>query len=207
MLEEPIPERINALRAQERRRLPTVLTVEEVQRLLKQMAGVPHLVALLLYGSGLRVREALSLRIKEIDFDQRHITVRAGKGDKDRITILPSSAIPELEAQLRVAQALHARDLAQGHGRAPLPHALATKYPNADREWGWQFIFPFSRLSKDPQRKDSPLYRFHLLAGGPKAGTAGGARLPGGHTLRCATALPCIFEAGYDVGSGGGQGG
>jgi integrase len=98
VLEQPIPERINAIRAQERRRLPTVLTLDEVQRLLVQISGVPHLVALLLYGSGLRVREALSLRVKEFDFDRRQITVRAGKGDKDRITMLPDSAIPELEA-------------------------------------------------------------------------------------------------------------
>jgi len=98
VLEQPIPEQINAIRAQQWRRLPTVLTVDEVQRLLVQISGVPHLVALLLYGSGLRVREALSLRVKEFDFDRRQITVRAGKGDKDRITMLPDSAIPELEA-------------------------------------------------------------------------------------------------------------
>ena len=132
VLEQPIPEQINAIRAQERRRLPTVLTLDEVQRLLVQISGVPHLVTLLLYGSGLRVREALSLRVKDIDFDRRQITVRAGKGDKDRVTMLPESATSELEAQIQVAKALHERDLAQDHGRAPLPYALASKYPNAE---------------------------------------------------------------------------
>lgn len=204
VLEQPVHERINALRAQERRRLPTILTADEVQRLLNQMSGVAHLAALLLYGSGLRVREALSLRIKDIDFTRSQITVRAGKGDKDRITLLPASAIPEVEAQLQVAKALHDRDLAQGHGRAPLPHALATKYPNADREWGWQFVFPSSRLSKDPQREDSPLYRFHLhesviqKAVRAAAQQAGLSKPVTPHTLRHCFATH-LLEAGYDI--------
>ena len=204
VLEQPIPERINAVRAQERRRLPTVLTLDEVQRLLIQITGVSHLVALLLYGSGLRVREALSLRVKDIDFDRRQITVRAGKGDKDRITMLPESAISELEAQLQVAKALHERDLAQGQGRAPLPYALASKYPNADREWGWQFVFPSSRLSKDPQRQESPLYRFHLhesviqKAVRTAAQQAGLSKPVTPHTLRHCFATH-LLEAGYDI--------
>ena len=204
VLEQPIPERINAIRAQERRRLPTVLTLDEVQQLLVQITGVPHLVSLLLYGSGLRVREALSLRVKDIDFDRRQITVRAGKGDKDRVTMLSESAIPELEAQLQVTKALHERDLAQGHGRAPLPYALASKYPNAEREWGWQFIFPSSRLSKDPQRQESPLYRFHLhesviqKAVRKAAQQAGLSKPVTPHTLRHCFATH-LLEAGYDI--------
>ncbi len=204
VLEQPVHERINALRAQERRRLPTVLTVDEVQQPLNQMSGVAHLVALLLYGSGLRVREALSLRIKDIDFSRSQITVRAGKGDKDRITVLPESAISELEAQLQVAKAFHERDLAQGHGRAPLPHALATKYPNADREWGWQFAFPASRLSKDPQRMASPLYRYHLhesmiqKAVRAAAHQAGLSKPVTPHTLRHCFATH-LLESGYDI--------
>ena len=204
VLEQPIPERINALRAQERRRLPTVLTLDEVKRLLNQIAGVPHLVALLLYGSGLRVREALSLRVKDIDFDRCQIAVRAGKGDKDRITMLPESATSELDAQIQVAKALHQRDLTQGHGRAPLPYALASKYPNADREWGWQFVFPSSRLSKDPQREESPLYRFHLHESVIQKAVRKAAQQTGlskpvtPHTLRHCFATH-LLEAGYDI--------
>jgi integron integrase len=172
--------------------------------LLDQVTGVPHLVAMLLYGSGLRVRKALSLRVKDIDFDRRQITVRAGKGNKDRVTMLPESAIPELKAQMQVAKALHERDLAQGHGRAPLPYALASKYPNADREWGWQFVFPSSRLSKDPQRPESPLHRFHLhesviqktvRVAAPQAGLA---KPVTPHTLRHCFATH-LLEAGYDI--------
>jgi integron integrase len=162
VLEQPINGRIDALRARERRRLPVVLTTDEVTRLLSHLSGVSHVAALLLYGSGLRVRECLSLRVKDVDVAPRQLTVRAGKGNKDRITVLPARAVAEVETQLQVTKALHERDLAQGHGRAPLPHALDRKYPNADREWGWQFIFPSSNLSRDPQREDSPLYRYHL---------------------------------------------
>ena len=136
--------------------------ITEVASLLSHLSGDCHLAAPLLYGSGHRVRECLSLRVKDVDIAQRQLIVRAGKGDKDRITVLPERAIPELETQLQVAKALHERDLAQGYGRAPLPYALDRKYPNADREWGWQFIFPSSNLSRDPQREDSPVYRFHL---------------------------------------------
>ena len=204
VLDQPIAERINALRAKERRRLPTVLTVDEVQHLLERLTGVNHLAALLLYGSGLRVRECLTLRVKDVDFVQRQITVRAGKGDKDRITMLPERAIPEVQTQLKIAKALHERDLAQGHGRKPLPYALKRKYSNAEIEWGWQFIFPSSNLSRDPQRDDSPLYRYHLHESVIQRAVRAVAKQAGlvnpvtPHTLRHCFATH-LLEAGYDI--------
>ena len=110
--------------------------------MLNQLTGVYHLCTALLYGSGLRVNECLSLRVKDIDLDRREIIIRSGKGDQDRITMLPESIAPELRAHLQMVQAQHQRDLALGQARAPLPHALAAKYPNASQEWGWQFASP-----------------------------------------------------------------
>ncbi|MCX6039887.1 MAG: tyrosine-type recombinase/integrase [Caldilinea sp.] len=162
VLEQPIAGNVEALRARERRRLPTILTVEETQRVLNHLEGVYHLIGLLLYGSGLRVHECLSLRVKDIDFARREIIVRSGKGDKDRVTMLPEKAIPELEAHLAQVRAQHERDLGRGYGMTPLPDALARKYPNSPREWAWQFVFPSASLSKDPRSDDGILYRCHL---------------------------------------------
>lgn len=204
VLSLPLDGKVNALRAQERRRLPTVLSVAEVQQLLSQLSGVSHLIASLLYGSGLRVQECLSLRVKDIDFEQKQIIVRAGKGDKDRVTLLPQSTLPALTSQLEVVHALHERDLAQGHGRVPLPNALARKYPNAEQDWGWQFVFPSTTLSKDPQRDDSPLYRFHLHESTIQRAIIVAAKEAGltkhvtPHTLRHCFATH-LLENGYDI--------
>jgi integron integrase len=107
-------------------------------------------MASLLYGSGLRLTECLNLRIKDIDFEYRQITVRSGKGDKDRMTMLPTSAIAPLKLQLEKAKFIHQQDLAQGFGAVYLPNALERKYPNANREWAWQFVFPSIKRSIDP---------------------------------------------------------
>jgi integron integrase len=200
----PITGDIKALRAKETRRLPTVLTTQEVRTVLKYLTGVNHLVALLLYGSGLRVNECLSLRVKDIDFESREITVRAGKGDKDRMTMLPQSAIPELQAHLELVKAQHARDLALGHGSVPLPDALAHKYPHAAQEWAWQFVFPASGLSRDPRSDDGVLYRWHLhdtvvqRAVRTAAQKAGIAKPVTPHTFRHCFATH-LLEAGYDI--------
>jgi integrase len=140
-----------SLRAEKSHRLPTVLSKEETRQVLTQMTGVPGLMARLLYGCGLRLQECVELRVKDIDFDQRQIIVRDGKGMEDRVTILPDSLIVPLKTQLRQVKRPHEQDLAHGHGAAPLPFALARKYPNADREWGWQYVFRSARLAMDAE--------------------------------------------------------
>jgi integron integrase len=123
-------------------RLPVVLTEDEVRRVLSNLQGTPALVAQILYGSGLRLMEALCLRIKDVDFEKNSIVVRDGKGDKDRITMLPESLKASLQSHLTSVYALHQKDLSEGWGRVELPNALARKYVNAAKEWGWQWIFP-----------------------------------------------------------------
>ncbi|GIV79148.1 MAG: integron integrase [Litorilinea sp.] len=204
VLEQPIIGNVEALRARERRRLPTVLTVEETQRVLNHLEGVYHLIGLLLYGSGLRLQECLSLRVKDIDFARREITVRSGKGDKDRVTMLPEKALPELEAHLVQVRLQYERDLARGYGMAPLPDALARKYPNAPREWAWQFVFPSASLSRNPRRDDGALYRFHLHESQVQRAVHKAARQAGinkpvsPHTFRHCFATH-LLEAGYDI--------
>lgn len=138
------------VRARVRRRLPVVMTPGEVQTVLKELEGTTALVARLLYGSGLRLMEALRLRVQDLDFGHRQITVRSGKGDKDRHTLMPETLIPELQEQLKAVRQVHSADLSAGWGRVVLPHALARKYPNAEAEWGWQWVFPQSRRWRDP---------------------------------------------------------
>lgn len=132
-------------------RVPTVLSVPEVARVLAELQGTNHLMASLLYGSGLRLMEAVRLRVKDVDFDYREIVVRDGKGAKDRVTPLPERAEPDLRAQIEIVAEQHAADLLAGYGSVYLPHALSVKYPNAARELAWQFVFPSSRLSTDPR--------------------------------------------------------
>lgn len=128
-------------------RLPVVLTREEVAAVLDQMEGVPRLVCTLLYGSGVRLLEGLALRVKDLDFRRGEITVRDGKGRKDRRTMLPEALRQPLQGHLWQVREQHEADLALGLGRAPLPDALVRKYPSADREWGWQWVFPASSLT------------------------------------------------------------
>jgi integron integrase len=132
-------------------RLPTVLTCDEVRSVLDLLDGIDRLMAGLLYGSGLRLLECLRLRIKDVDFGQRHILVRDGKGQKDRATLLPRSLEESLRRQIERVGALHQQDLAEGYGRAYLPRALAEKYPAADRQFAWQYLFPSARRSVDPR--------------------------------------------------------
>ncbi len=139
-------------------RLPTVLTREEILRIIDQLHGTHKLMAQLLYGSGLRLMECVRLRIKDIDFDYKTITVRDGKGEKDRVTPLPDSVIPDLKRQIERVRLLHEEDLAAGCGEVHLPYALEMKYPNAARELNWQYLFPAPKRSLDPRSFPSPVF-------------------------------------------------
>jgi integron integrase len=193
---------INALRAKKSRRLPLVLTPTEAHRILAALSGSYQLMAQLLYGSGLRLIECLRLRIKDIDFDQHQIIVRSGKGDKDRVTILPATLIPALQRHLQHVQRLHRADLAAGYGDVYLPYALARKYPDAARQWGWQYLFPAPTLSTDPR---TGLTRRHhadpsgLQKAVKRAVRAAGLTKPVScHTFRHSFATH-LLQNGYDI--------
>jgi integron integrase len=151
VLSRELPWMDDIRRAKRSERLPVVLSREEVAAVLDQMNGVAWLMASLLYGAGLRLMECLRLRVQDIDFVRREIMVRHGKGGKDRRTVLPAVCIDALQAQLAHALRLHEKDLAAGHGAVWLPKALSRKYPNAEREWSWQYVFPSKIRSMDPR--------------------------------------------------------
>jgi integron integrase len=151
VLSESLPGSINAVRADKRVTVPVVMTREEVAAVLSLMDGTAQVVAKLLYGSGLRIMEAVRLRVKDIDYQMKQLTVRAGKGDKDRFTTFPATLTPLLQNHLAGVKTLHQQDVARGHGAVYLPHALARKYPTAATEWGWQYVFPARNLSVDPR--------------------------------------------------------
>jgi len=185
------------------KRLPTVFTPEEARAVLGEMRGVPLLVGRLLYGSGLRLQEALSLRVKDLDFGYAQITVRDGKGAKDRISMLPKALEAPLQTHLRKVKALHRRDLDEEYGGASVPGALRRKYPNAPFEWGWQYLFPSRRLAQDP-REPGRWLRHHrspstIQKAVRRAVQAAGVPKPGSpHTFRHSFATH-LLEAGYDI--------
>jgi integron integrase len=160
VLNQPLDEIQGAVRAKEKKRLPIVLTVDEVGRLLRQLNGVYWLGACLMYGSGLRLMECLRLRVMHLDFDRRAIYVIDGKGGKDRVVTLADELIVPLQRHLHYVKGVHEKDLADGYGEVYLPYALARKYPNAPREWRWQYIFPAAERSQDP--RSDVMRRHHL---------------------------------------------
>lgn len=151
VLKQSLDQEINAVRANRKITIPVVMTREEVAQIIALMEGVPQLVVKLLYGSGLRIMEAARLRVQDIDYNFKQITVRSGKGAKDRITTFPISVIPLLQNHLAKVRVIHNRDLEQGYGEVYLPNALARKYPNAAKEWNWQYVFPARNISVDPR--------------------------------------------------------
>jgi integron integrase len=152
---------IQRIRARASTYLPVVLSRQEVASLLELMSGVPNIMYRLMYGSGLRHKECRTLRIKDICFDTHQITVRNGKGNKDRVTVLPHSLIRDLANHIQQVAALHRADLKDGHGRVYLPYALKRKYPNADRELGWQYVFPSRNVVKDPRSGEWRRHHLH----------------------------------------------
>ena len=160
VLKQALPYIDHIERAKPAHKLPVVFTRNEVQAVLARLEGTHLLVAALLYGSGLRLMEALRLRVKDIDFERAELTVREGKGAKDRVTMLPGSLIDSIRTHLNRVRLLHNDDLKAGRGEALLPYALKNKYPNASRLWGWQFVFPSKKLSRDPRSNEE--WRHHI---------------------------------------------
>jgi integron integrase len=202
VLEMDLPWLENVVRARMPVRVPIVLPRAEVQRLLAELEGQFHLIAQLLYGSGLRLMEALRLRFKDVDFDYSQIVVRDGKGHKDRVTILPEAVVEPLKLHLHVVREAHKRALKRGFGGVDLPHALAQKYPNAMRDLAWQYVFPAERPGRDPR---TGLVRRHHLhetsvqrAIRQAARRAGILKPVGPHTLRHCFATH-LLERGYDI--------
>ena len=201
-LDIDMPEDINALRSKKPVRVPTVMTREETLKLIAMMSGTHQLMAKLIYGCGLRVMECIRLRVKDIDFEMNQIVVRDGKGKKDRITVLPDGVKQALKEHLVYVRRLHQNDLARGYGRVYLPNALAKKYPNADRQWRWQYAFPAKMLSKDP--RSGTKRRHHLHVSSIQKAIRKAVRLSavvkpvGCHTLRHSFATHLLAE-GYDI--------
>jgi integron integrase len=183
-------------------RLPEVFTREEAQRILARMEGMKWLMASLLYGTGMRLREMLRLRVKDIDFQRNQIIVRQGKGDKDRVTMLPLSLKEPLRKHLAKVKEAHENDLREGFGNVELPHALKKKYPQAGREWKWQYVFPAPKRSIDPRSKIES--RHHLdpsvIQKAVKEAIRKASIIKHGscHTFRHSFATHLI-EAGYDI--------
>jgi len=196
------PDEINAARAKKSQRIPIVLTKAEALLVIENLAPQNRLPVQLLYGSGLRLMECLRLRVKDLDFNYRQITVRDGKGFKDRRTILPESLIEFLKSHLQLVKNIHLRDLADGYGNVYLPGALERKYPSAQKEWIWQYVFPANRFSVDP--RSGVTRRHHLSESGVQKAVRKAAKLSRvnkhvtPHTFRHSFATH-LLEDGYDI--------
>jgi integron integrase len=202
VLVRPLGDFGDLVRARRPERLPVVLTRDEVRAVLAQLDGQTWLMASLLYGSGLRLLECLRLRIKDVDFGQNHLLIRDGKGQRDRVTLLPAALVEPLRRQIDRARALHEQDLRDGFGRVYLPDALTRKYPNADRAFAWQYVFPAARRSRDPRSGQERRHHVgeQVLQRAVRAALrrAGTTKPASCHTLRHSFATH-LLEAGHDI--------
>ena len=202
VLQVDLPWLDEVVQAKRPRRLPVVLTPSEVRELLLHVQGTAGLIVQLMYGTGLRLLEALRLRVKDVEFARREIIVRQGKGNKDRVTVLPENLIAPLREQMERARVLHAKDLDAGLGAVWLPDALEVKYPNAAKAWGWQYVFPSAVRSVDP--RSGVERRHHLLEQSVQKAVGLAARRAGidkpctPHVLRHSFATH-MLQAGYDI--------
>ncbi len=201
VLEQPLGN-IDGVRAKKKKKLPVVLNRDEVAALLRQLSGKYWLAACLMYGSGLRLMECMRLRVMNLDFDHRAIHVIDGKGAKDRVVTLPDDLIVPLKRYLEAVKNIHAKDLSDGFGDVYLPHALSRKYPNAGREWAWQYVFPASARSVDP--RGGVERRHHLDEQAVQRKIKSAVRMAGitkpatCHTLRHSFATH-LLERGMDI--------
>jgi integron integrase len=202
VLRQPLERIDNVIRAKRSRRIPVVFTRSEVQLLFRNLKQPYLLMTGLMYGSGLRVMEMLRLRLKDIDFERKAILVRAGKGNKDRVTILPDNLIEDVQLTMARVAAIHRQDLAEGYGEVQMPYALARKYPNEAKSLHWQFLFSAAHRSTDPvTRKEMRHHIFETsIQRAVKAAMhkAGIQRPASCHTFRHSFATH-LLEAGYDI--------
>jgi integron integrase len=202
VLEIELPWLQDVVRAKPSRHLPVVLTHKEVRAVLAKLDDEYWLIGSILYGGGLRLQEALQLRVKDVDFELCQLVVRSGKGGKDRVTVLPDAIVDPLQRHLEVVRAQHVQAMARGHGGVELPFALERKYPRAPFEWGWQYVFPAKSASRDP--RSGAVRRYHVFPDTVQrhvkwAVKAAGIDKPAScHTFRHSFATH-LLERGYDI--------